>query len=230
MLVHSGDYCRIFGADDLFPLIVYLLAHVGCDTISRRIQCTSNAIDKCITQVFHHDGEAMSPYYGIAHDEGMLSELRYYCTAMQVAMEYLCMLRTKPDLCDSFLLTSLQHVVFEGDVQVEPACVADASLPDHGNMFTRIRVAHSNTSRSVHAPQLCKQKDAVEVQDVVGDVHFNQHSRRWTLVCNVGPTTNTCDQCAKLNDQNHSSTRVTLSCSEKSVLVAWHEAINTCCF
>lgn len=77
-------YSRALGADDVFPLIVFLLSHIGCNTISRRLQCASEAIDACIAQVFHHSHEPLFAYYGLIDDDNTLSELRYYCTAMQV--------------------------------------------------------------------------------------------------------------------------------------------------
>ena len=56
----GGDsYC---GADDVFPLIVYTLAHVGCDTISRRVQCASEAVDTLIELLFSEQADGLAPY------------------------------------------------------------------------------------------------------------------------------------------------------------------------
>ena len=96
-------YSRALGADDVFPLIVFLLSHIGCNTISRRLQCASEAIDAYIAQVFHHAHEPLFAYYGLVDDDNTLSELRYYCTAMQVGFRSFCALTVS--FCSSGLFT-----------------------------------------------------------------------------------------------------------------------------
>ena len=99
----------MFGADEVFPLIVFLLAHVGCVTIARRLQCASEVIDSLINRVFHHAHDAVTPYFGLVDDEGTLSELRYYCTAMQ-ARSFVRSFGFVGWLVGSFVRLSLIHI------------------------------------------------------------------------------------------------------------------------
>lgn len=119
----SQRFACVFSADDVFPLVVFLLAHVECDSISRRLQCAAEAIDVFVEQSLQEAVDELVPYYGALDDENTVSELKYYSTAMQVALQYLCMIPTDEGVGDSFLCTSFQHAIHvDKCLRVLPPC------------------------------------------------------------------------------------------------------------
>ena len=128
-------------ADHLFPVIIYLIVHSNCDTLSRRFHVLAEAVE--FWQENGHPPHTFCPQIS----GYSLEEVGRYCTMFKAGIQYLYLVQcNRVVACKaSVLLPCLQHAVRTGQVTVEPPCLALAT--EHVNIFTVMKGCSSLSQR-----------------------------------------------------------------------------------